>query len=142
VAETVAELCASLARAFKEGQLDRLSSHYLYPLAIYSPIGLWLEANPQETAEMIFRRRGAALRAGMADVRVTVGEPVEGVTGRLAVDVAWDFLNAAGQLIDRSELRYYCRREADGQLRVEMIEFSRLAFAEAGREKDPPPRRN
>jgi hypothetical protein len=142
VADTVAELCASLAQAFKEGQLDRLSSHYLYPLAIYSPIGLWLEANPQETAEMIFRRRAAALRAGMAEVRVTVGEPVEGVTGRLAVDVAWDFLNAAGLTIDRSELRYYCRRGADGQLRVEMIEFSRLAFAEAGREKDPPPRRN
>jgi hypothetical protein len=142
VAETVAELCASLARAFREGQLDRLSSHYLYPLAIYSPVGLWLEANPQETAEMIFRRRAAALRAGMADVRVTVGETTEGVTGRLAVDVAWDFLNAAGQVIDRSELRYYCRRDADGQLRVEMIEFSRLAFAEAGREKDPPPRPN
>jgi hypothetical protein len=142
VAETVAELCASLARAFKEGQLDRLSSHYLYPLAIYSPVGLWLEANPQETAEMIFRRRAAALRAGMADVRVTLGDTTEGVTGRLAVDVAWDFLNAAGQVIDRSELRYYCRRDTDGQLRVEMIEFSRLAFAEAGREKDPPPRRN
>jgi hypothetical protein len=132
----------SLARAFKEGKLEVLSSHYLYPLAIYSPIGLWLEANPQETAEMIFRRRAAALRAGMADVRVTVGETTEGVMGRLAVDVAWDFLNAAGQAIDRSELRYYCRRGADGQLRVEMIEFSRLAFAEAGREKDPPPRRN
>jgi hypothetical protein len=132
----------SLARAFKEGKLDVLSSHYIYPLAIYSPVGLWLEANPQETAEMIFQRRAAALRAGMADVRATVGETSEVVTGRLAVDVAWDFLNAAGQLIGRSELRYFCRRDASGQLRVEMIEFSRLAFAEAGRERDPPPRRN
>jgi hypothetical protein len=132
----------SLARAFKEGRLDVLSSHYVYPLAIYSPIGLWLEANPQETAEVIFRRRAAALKAGMADVRLTVGDTTEEGAGRLRVDVAWEFLNAAGQAFDKSELRYFCRRDADGQLRVEMIEFSRLAFAEAGRTEDPPPRRN
>jgi hypothetical protein len=132
----------SLARAFKEGRLDRLSAHYLYPLAIYSPIGLWLEANPQETAEMIFRRRAAALKAGMADVRLTVGNATEEVAGRLTVDVAWDFVNVSGQRIDRSELRYFCRRGSDGNLRVEIIEFSQLAFAEAGREKDPPPQRN
>jgi hypothetical protein len=132
----------SLARAFKEGRLDRLSSHYFYPLAIYSPIGLWLEATPQETAEMIFRRRAAALKAGMADVRVTIGNATEEVAGRLTVDVAWEFMNASGQRIDRSELRYFCRRGADGKLRVEIIEFSQLAFAEAGREKDPPPQRN
>ncbi len=142
MADTVTDLCTSLAAAFKEGQLDRLSSHYLYPLAIYSPVGLWLEANPQETAEMIFRRRAAALKAGMADVRVSIGETTEEGAGRLRVDVAWDFLNAVGQRIDRSVLRYFCRRCADGQLRVEMIEFSQLAFAEAGGPDEPPPRRN
>jgi hypothetical protein len=142
VADTVTDLCTSLALAFKEGRLDRLSSHYLYPLAVYSPVGLWLEANPQETAEMIFRRRAAAIKAGMADVRVSIGEPTEEEAGRLRVDVAWDFLNAAGQRFERSELRYFCRRGPDGQLRVEMIEFAKLAFAETGRPEEPPPRRN
>ena len=142
MADTVAELCASLARAFKEGQLEQLASHYLYPLAIYSPTGLWLEASPQETAEVIFRRRAAALKAGMADVLVTMDVPTAEDAGRLRVDVAWEFVNAAGELIDRSALRYFCRRCPDGQLRVEMIEFSQLAFSDAHRAPEPPPRHN
>jgi hypothetical protein len=142
VADTVAELCTALATAFREGRLDRLSAHYLYPLAIYSPDGLWLEGSPAETAEIIFRRRAAALKAGMRDIRVTIGAVSEEDGGRLRAEVAWDFLGAGGQDIDRSELKYYCRRGADGALRVEMIEFARLAFADAGRGKDPPARRN
>jgi hypothetical protein len=132
----------ALVGAFKEGRLDRLSDHYLYPLAIYSPLGLWIEASPEETADIVFRRRAAALKAGMADVRVTIGEIEEIDAGRLRVGLAWDFLDTGGQSLGRSELRYFCRRGMDASLRVEMIEFSQLAFPEAGRPDVPPSRRN
>lgn len=142
MAETVRELCNALALAFREGRLETLPEHYTYPLAIYSPRGLWIEGTPQETTEIIFRRRAAALKAGMADVRVTIGETAEVDGGRLRVGVAWEFLDARGRSLGRSELSYFCRRGADAQLRVEMIEFSRLAFEEASRPDPPPPRRN
>jgi hypothetical protein len=121
----------ALAQAFKEGHLERMASLYHYPLAIYSPSGLWLEANARETVEIVFRRRVAAIRAGMSDLRVTIGKPIEDGAERIRVNVAWDFVKADGTVFDRSRLRYFCRRDPDGQLRVEMIEFSQLAFAEA-----------
>jgi hypothetical protein len=142
VADTVQDLCMALALAFREGRLERLSDHYIYPLAIYSPRGLWIEGTPQQTAEIIFRRRAVALALGMADVRVTIGEIAEVDGGRLRAGVAWDFLDARGRSLGRSELSYFCRRGADAQLRVEMIEFSRLAFEDATRPEPPPPRRS
>ena len=132
----------ALARAFREGRLDRLSKYYVYPLAIYSPRGLWIEASPQKTAEVIFERRAAALKAGMADLRVTVGEIAEVEGGRLRVQVTWDFLDTGGRSIGISELHYYCRRGADAAWRVEMIEFSRLAFPNAGLSDARPPRQS
>jgi hypothetical protein len=75
-------------------------------------------------------------------VRVTIGEIEEIDAGRLRVGLAWDFLDTGGQSLGRSELRYFCRRGMDAALRVEMIEFSQLAFPEAGRPDVPPSRRN
>ena len=141
MAATVPDLCMALALAFKEGRLDSLADHYIYPLAIYSPQGLWIEASPMATAEIVFRRRALALQAGMADVRVAIGDVSDIEGGRLRVPVAWDFLDAEGRSLGRSELHYFCRRGADMEVRVEMIEFSRLAFSEAV-DTDPRPQRS
>jgi len=142
VAETVPELCMALALAFKEGRLDRLSEHYVYPLAIYSPSGLWIEANPRETADIVFLRRALAVKAGMADLRVAVGTIKELAGGRIKVGVSWEYLDAVGRTLGRSKLNYYCRRGEDAVLRVEMIDFSELAFWDGGRPAVPPARRN
>jgi hypothetical protein len=142
VADTIPDLCVALATAFREGRLDGLSDHYIYPLAIYSPAGLWIEASPQETADVIFLRRAAAVQAGMADLRLTIGEIAEVEGERQRVGVTWEFLGSGGVPLARSVLNYFCRRCADGALRVEMIDFSELAFSQAGRPNAMPPRRN
>ena len=132
----------ALATAFRDGRLDRIPEHYIYPLAIYSPAGLWIEASPQETGDVIFLRRAAALKAGMVDLRLTIREIADVEGERQRVGVTWEFLGPGDLTIARSVLNYVCRRCADGAVRVEMIDFSELAFSEVGRQDTPPPRRN
>lgn len=131
MSSTVEELCEALAAAFSEGRLEHLSRYYVYPLAVYSPRGVRVETTPEETAEAVFARRAMALRSGMRSVRVQIAEVAEMTGGRIPVLLSWDFLDADGRRIGRSSMRYFCRRSADGLLRVEMIEFSELAFSES-----------
>jgi len=127
---SVQELCRHLACAFSEGRLDGLSDHYAYPLVIYLPEGIRIEMTPEDTAEAIFARRMVALKAGMRSVRVRIAKVAEMEGRRIPVRLSWDFLGEDGRLIGRSSMRYFCRRSADGALRVEMIEFTRIAFSE------------
>jgi hypothetical protein len=130
MSSSVEELCRALVSAFWEGRLERLSDHYTYPLAVYLPDGVRIEMTPDVTAEAILVRRKAALRAGMRTVRLEIAEVTESPQGRVVVGLSWDFLDAQGRRLDRSEMRYYCRRWPDGVVRVEMIEFTKLGFAD------------
>lgn len=127
----VEELCQTLASAFADGRLEFLSDNYVYPLAVYSPGGVRVEMTPEETADTIFARRTRALKAGMRSVRVRIDEIAEMHGGRIPIRLSWDFLDAEGRRIGTSSMRYYCRRFADGTLRVEMIEFTEQAFTDA-----------
>jgi hypothetical protein len=142
MALSVEELCHALVSAFTEGRVDGLSDHYVYPLVIYLPKGFRVEMTPKETAEMVFARRAAAVRAGMQSVRLRIAEVAEMDGGRIPVRLSWEFLDGGGGTIARSALRYFCRRSADGSLRVEMIEFTEIAFPDATPRPTAPTRRN
>jgi hypothetical protein len=131
MSSSVEELCRALVTAFSEGRLDRLSDHYTYPLAIYLPHGVRIEMTPDQTVAAVKARRKAALRAGLGSVRLTIASVTETPQGRITVGLSWEFLDEAGGRIDRSVMRYYCRRWPEGAVRVEMIEFTEIAFAEA-----------
>jgi hypothetical protein len=128
---SVEDLCRHLASAFAEGRLEDIPDHYIYPLAIYLPDGIRIEMSPRETAEAVFLRRTVALKAGMRSVRVRIAGVTEMQGGRIPVSLSWEFLDANGRRIGLSSMRYFCRRSADGTLRVEMIEFTEIAFADA-----------
>ena len=128
---SVEDLCRHLASAFAEGRLEDIPDNYIYPLAVYLPDGIRIEMSPRETAEAVFVRRTVALKAGMRSVRVGIAGVTEMEGGRIPVSLTWEFLDANGQPIGQSSMRYFCRRSRDGTLRVEMIEFTELAFPEA-----------
>jgi hypothetical protein len=142
MASSVEELCHALVSAFSEGRVDRLSDHYVYPLVIYLPKGFRVEMTPKETAETVFARRAAAVLAGMQTVRLRIAEVAEMEGGRMPVRLSWDFLDSEGRTIARSTMRYFCRRAEDGTLRVEMIEFTEIAFPDAAPRPEPPTLRN
>jgi hypothetical protein len=138
MATSVEELCTMLASAFSEGRMERVAEYYVYPLVVYLPTGVRIEMTPEETAETVFARRAVALQAGMRCVRATVYEVRELEGGRFVAHLSWDFLDAGNRRIGRSEMRYFGRRAADGRLRLELIEFSELAFADRGGTTTPP----
>lgn len=127
---SVEELCETLASAFADGRIEGVWQYYTYPLIIFTPGGIRIEIRPEETAEAIFARRALALRAGMRSVRVTIASIEERPRGRIPVELAWDFVDARGRSVGRSAMRYFCRRDTAGTLRIEMIEFSQLAFSD------------
>lgn len=124
---SVEEFCGALAAAFVEGRVDGLSAWYVYPLPIYLPEGYRIEMTPDATAKAVLARRALAMRAGMKSVQVRISEISEPAADRLSVQLSWEFLGASGEMIDRSFMRYFCR-STEGTLRVEMMEFTRLAF--------------
>lgn len=130
MSSSVQELCEALASAFSDGRLNGLAAFYAYPLAIYSPGRVRVEVTPEETESALFRRRGLALRAGMRSVRVRIWDVAEMTGGRIPVRLSWEFLDADGQRVGLSAMRYFCRRSPDGTLKVEMIEFTELAFSD------------
>lgn len=139
---SVEDMCAALVAAFVEGRLENLPRHYVYPLAVFLPDGVRIEMTPDVTTEKIFARRAAAMREGMRDVRLRIADVREVPNGRVTVDLSWEFVDVNGQPIDRSTMRYFCRRDPDGSVRVEMIEFSEIAFADSVTADPPRPPRN
>lgn len=143
MATSVEDLCQALATAFSRGDVDALSDHYVYPLVVYLPDGLRIDMSPEDTARAAFARRAAAVRAGMRRVRVRILDVAEMEGNRIPASLSWDFLDGGDRLIGSSRMRYFCRRSAEGRLRVEMIEVSTLAFASMGRPDLPvSPRHN
>jgi hypothetical protein len=132
MATSVEELCDSLAAAFSKGRTERLSQYYVYPLVVYLPDGIRIEMTPEQTAETVFARRAVALRAGMRSVQVRIEEVREIEGGRFVTRLSWEYLGAGERRIARSAMRYFGRRFADGTLRIELIEFTELAFAGTG----------
>jgi hypothetical protein len=128
MATSVEELCTTLALAFSEGRTERLSEHYIYPLVVYLPAGVRIELTPEQTAEAVFARRVVAMRAGMRSVRVRIDEIREIKGGRFMARLIWEYLDAGDRRIAASKMCYFGRRSADGTPRVELIEFSELAF--------------
>ena len=131
MSSSVEELCRALVTAFSEGRLECLAEHYTYPLAIYLPRGVRIEMTPDQTVAAVELRRETALRAGTESVRLAIANVTESPQGRITVGLSWEFLDAGGERIDRSVMRYYCRRWPEGAVRVEMIEFTEIAFSEA-----------
>lgn len=131
--DRILKFCESLADDFAEGNLDDITDKYVYPLAIYYPTGVRMEKTPAETKNAIFTRRSAALAVGMDRVQVVLHEIGELDGDRFSVLLDWRFLNAEGVAIGESTIRYFCKATTDGHIRVELIEFLKIAFPNADR---------
>jgi hypothetical protein len=117
-----------VADAFLSGDHEWLSGIYIYPLVVYIDEEIFLEHTPEETLATLFERREAAYRAGTQSIRSTVLMIGSHEVGRFPVRVDWEFINAAGNVVAKNELRYFCRFDEEGHTRIEILEFLKRGF--------------
>jgi hypothetical protein len=124
----IQKLLQSMASNFQNGDIDKVAACFAEPLAIFADGEVVLEATASYVPELIFRMRAEAVSRGMARVKIQIRELDDDVNGRRPVVVDWVFLSASGTEVGRSSVRYYCAPQADGMLRIEMVEYLEIAF--------------
>lgn len=124
----IADFFQKLADAFLAGDHEWLAGIYIYPLVVYIENDITLERSPEKTLANLFERREIVLRGGTRSVKsnlISVGKPD---TGRFPVRVDWEFLDAEGRQLTRNQLRYFCRFDELGNIRIEILEFLKQGF--------------
>jgi hypothetical protein len=126
----VADFCQDYANEFASGDLEALAARHALALVVYRPQDVSVRLTREDLVAALRRRRAPAVAAGMTRIRATVLVIDAMCNGRLPLMIEWSFLDAQGKEIARNRMRHYCRRGADGQLIVEMVEILRWGFAE------------
>jgi hypothetical protein len=117
------------AEALSAGRFDLLLPDYAFPLMLYLPDAPPCAIGPQQLEALYraFHTGLAALRAGRIVARVTAEDLPRGSRSRLWVD--WLAERPAGT--PHLMARTICyRRQAGGQTRTEMVEFTFLDLPE------------
>ena len=116
-------LLQQIADAFLSGDHEWLCSINIYPLVVYVHQDIHLEWTALETQETLLERRQAALRAGVEKIEAKVLNVGASEAGRFPVRVNWTFMGSEGNVIARNRLRYYCRLDETGHIRIEILEL-------------------
>lgn len=125
----LAQFFQALADAFLKGDHVWLAGIYTHPLVIYIEGDIVVERTTEQTLENLFGRRETALRAGTKSIRSIIEDIGPENSGRFPVRVTWEFLSGDGRLLGTNELRYFCRFNAQGQPRIEILEFIKRVFS-------------
>jgi len=121
--QAISSFFQRLANAFLSGDHDWLAGIYIYPLVIYIEGEIALEHTPEVTLSSLFERRRAALAIGTTHIHSTVTDIGDHNCGRFPVNVKWKFLSATGRVLACNVLRYFCRFDEHGEMKIEILEF-------------------
>ena len=124
-----------VADAFLSGDHEWLCSINIYPLVVYVHQEIHLEWTALETQETLLERREAALRAGVKKIEAHVLEIGTSDAGRFPVRVNWTFMGSEGKVIARNRLRYYCRLDETGHIRIEILELLKRGLSKLNPEE-------
>ena len=124
----VADFCQTSADEFVSGDLEAMARRHALPLAVYLPDRIRVSLTRDDLLSALGRRRALAVDAGTTSIRVTALVIDALNDERLTLLVEWSFLDVDGRQIASNRMRHYCRRDPEGGLLVEMVEFLRLGF--------------
>ena len=126
-----------VADAFLSGDVQWLSTIYVYPLAVYVGGELTVERNVEQTISAVMGRRQQAIQAGTAAIKTQIINAADNPSGRLPIRVDWQFIDTAGKLIATNEVRYFCRFKDPGIVQIEILEFLRRDIPNDGQVDSP-----
>ncbi len=138
----LAVFCQSLADAVIEDRLEDASRAYVYPLALYTPDGMSIEATEAQTVSALGARRSMAVEHGATQISASVYDIDRSRPGRIVLGVIWTYLAEGGQALDHTDLRYYCIVDGSAAIKIELIEIERFAFEETSENWTGSPRRH
>ncbi|MDU8943329.1 hypothetical protein [Ovoidimarina sediminis] len=124
----LSRFCQDLADAVIEGRLDDALRVYSYPLAVYRPGGVNVERSREDTQRALTGRMSVAKSNGTVAIATKLLNIDRSKQGRIILEVEWAYLGPACKELDRTHLRYYCRTDGSGALRIEMVDLERMAF--------------
>ncbi len=127
----LAVFCQDLADAVMDGRMEDASHAYAYPLALYIPGGMSIEASKAQTIAALTARRGMAVAHGATSIAASISHIDRSRSGRIVLDVMWTYLAEGGLPLDHTDLRYYCIADHPKPLKIELIEIGRFAFEES-----------
>ena len=132
-------LITLMARYFNAGEADLIVDLFAAKFPVFTETGLSLMGTRSDIRVTVERLMAAARENGVAKIehRIISTEPSsEGKSS--TVRVAWRYLGPNGHLISDGDVKYYCGKDADGIVRILMIEYIKTAFPDAVSEKRHP----
>ena len=112
----------SLADDFMAGRHQSFAEAVLHPLVIYSPDEIRIEKSPQQTLDVLSQRLASARMAGAVKAVSETRESGVVSKGRVPIDVIWRFMSRENVQTGVDEVRYFLRKDVDGQMRIELME--------------------
>lgn len=126
---TAQSLFAHQAQLLGEGRIGALARAYGQPLPVFLLETRAWHMMPSRAAvmETFWAKHRAVRAAGVGRLRACVTRETPGGEGRRVAEVVWFYVGDGGRRLGRTAARYYLSRAPEG-LRIDMIEFRRIAF--------------
>ena len=125
---TVQDFCQSLADAVLDGRLEEAADFYSYPMVVYRLGKVEIEQVREDAIRALTQVMTKAKAHGTAAIKVSIGELDTSKPQRATFPLEWAFVGPDGTVMDRKKMRYFCKTDGTGALRIAMLEMERHAF--------------
>ena len=130
MADTPSELVQALGVAFSTLDWATVATLFLPPVALYHEENLVLTITLDQTLDLLAANRERLRKRGVARVVPQINAQEVTALGSTRIWLTWSNLSETGVVMGNSPAVLYCTRDADGALKVQVLEFLDYAFPE------------
>ena len=116
---------AEMQIAFVEGRFQEIAANFVFPLVVYTPVGVTLIRNPDQFAQVSSLYRDAIIALDVASSDIRIEECDQPRNRRFRVTARFTDFNAEGTHVTGSLIRYFMIEDSDS-FKVEMMEYLEL----------------
>ena len=114
-----------LQNGFADGRIQDIAVFFVFPLVVYTPVGVTLIRNTQEFGVMTSQYRDAIAAMKVAKTNIQVKDIDQTCNHRLRATVRFTPMDTEGRVLTSSLIRYFLMENGESFL-VEMIEYLEL----------------
>lgn len=106
-----------------------MARYYQLPMAYYTPSNVFVFSKPDLLEQRLKSYRHHLQEHGVVRLVPTKITVVDATPHRALVELVWEYVDGHGDVLRNAEARYVLHRDrTEGDLRIELIDYSRVAF--------------
>lgn len=108
-----------------------LAKYFQFPIAYYLPERVLVFSRPDVLKARFIAHEAYLKSVGVHRIQPRQVTVLDGTDMRAMIALEWHYLNADGEILRQSQVRYVlCRNEEVGDLQIELVDYSVTAYPE------------